>query len=255
MTEQEHTPTPARPLSIVACYTHHSRRDELAQTMAAFDAIGLPIDHVQVQTDEPRPAHNRRNAWTALKHCAQLLAPRRDPIPPGVLLIEDDITPARTLPEWLAVIEAQEHTTTLYLPNGVTRYTPDRLEPVAAGRRKARRSELVPIPPEQLRGWWGAQAVWVPMPLVQRIVRDQRMQAFEHAIGPWDHALRLTLREQDATLLVAIPNVVQHRQPPNVIIPTKRRHASLVYSETAPAPKPTKVAAPATQEEREHATG
>lgn len=242
--------------TVITAYTHASRRDAMRETSEAFAAIDLPIEHIQVQVDEPRPANNRRNAWAALKRTLEHVIPKRGVDTIGVLLIEDDIIPAATLPAWLAHLERINEPATLYLPNGVTRFTPPRLEAVAAGRRKARKSELVPIDPEALRGWWGAQAVWLPVAFAKRLVDDLRMQAFEHAIGPWDHALRLNLREANLTLLVAIPNVVQHRALANLVVPTKRRHASLLYDESAPAPaEPQPRVKPGKHLEERHAAG
>jgi len=245
----------SKPGTIIVAYSHAARAEVMAETRAAFEAVGLSIEHVQVQTAEPRPANNRRNAWEALKHATQMVIPKRGAETTGILLIEDDITPASTLPAWLPHLEAGNVVTTLYLPNGVTRFTPPRLEAVAAGRRKAKRSEIVPIAPDALRGWWGAQAVWLPLPFAQTIVRDLRMQAFEHGIGPWDHALRLHLQEATASLHVTIPNVVQHRALANLVVPSKRRHASLLYDESAPAPAApkTKSVSGKHQEERDAA--
>lgn len=227
-------PEPARPRSVVAVFSHVRRQAELAETTAAFEAVGLPIAVTSVQTDRPRQAANRRNARAAIKlaldHHVRPLGL------PGLLLIEDDVTPARTLAAWLAWIEqTEDRPVTLYTPT-VEAWYPSRLARVVAGARPASRSEIATINPATLRRWWGSQAVWLPAEWAEIVVRDRRFAAHELTTGPWDTSLRQLIRERGATLGVAVPNVIQHRGPRNLITPTKTPSISACFNPDAPAP-------------------
>lgn len=222
------------PRSIVAAYTHVDRAAVFAETRAAFEAVGLPIRVTSLQLERPRHARNRRNAREALKRALEdHLRPRELP---GVLLVEDDVTPANTLPAWLEVIErTQARPVALYTPT-VERWYPQRLHRVVRGERKATKSEIATINPAAVQTWWGAQAIWLPTAWAEIVVRDPRIEAHEATIGPWDHALRTLIGERGATLGVAIPHVIQHRDERNMITPTKQPSTSASYQRSAPAP-------------------
>lgn len=224
-------PAPA-PRSIVVAYTHARRAETLAATLADFDAVGLPVAHVEIQTRPPKQAHNRLNAYQALKTALERHVSPRDA--PGVLLIEDDVIPSSTLPAWLEHVErTQERPVAFYTPTS-DRWYPMRLWRVARGERRASRSEICTA--ENLARWWGAQAVWLPTEWVRSIVLDERMQIHEHGLGPWDHALRRLILERGATLGIAVPNQVQHRQERNLVTPAKRPSRSATFENGAPPP-------------------
>lgn len=227
-------PTPRESRTVIVAYTHALRRAAMLETQQAFENAGLPIHHIRVQTEPPRQARNRRNAADAIKHALEHIAPAMNAT--GILIIEDDIIPSPELPAWLQLIEDHDRPTTLYIPNGLTRYHPQRLERVASGHRKATKGEIITMTPEALRGWWGAQAVWLPIHLARMVINDRRVQAHEHTIGPWDHALRTLLLEQSATLDVTVPDQVQHRGLPNLVLSTKRTHRSHSYDGVTPPP-------------------
>ena len=218
--------------TVVAMFSHSSRETVRNRTIAAFSAAGVPIHHVQVQTERAKQANNRRNAWMALKYATEHLAAPANAT--GILIIEDDITPASTLPEWLAYIEQNEtRPTTLYSP--VERFFPERYQPLARGTsRKDPASAIVTV--QDLRGWWGSQAVWFPIEWARILKNDQRMQVWEHGLGPWDHAIRTILLERGATMGLCVPLPIQHDGERNVITPTKRPHSSRAYRPAAPAP-------------------
>jgi hypothetical protein len=219
--------------TVVVMFSHESRALARVETIEAFARVGAPVAHVHVQHERPKQAHNRRSAWQALKAGVELIAPRVDAA--GVLVIEDDVDPASTLVDWLRYLEAhEERPVTLYLANACRRCAPVAYERVAAGREvEPHVASLV-----QPHLWWGSQAVWFPYHVARAVVADQRLQAFEHGLGPWDHALRVIFQEQGATLGVAVPNVVQHRGLRNVILPRKGVHRSEAFDGAAPAPTP-----------------
>lgn len=225
---------PARHRSAIAVYSHTSRADTLALTRADFEAAGVPIDLEQVQTEAPRQARNRRNARAAIKlTLEQHVRPKELP---GLLLIEDDVIPASTLGEWISFIErTQDRPVTLYTP-AFDKWYPKRLHRVARGERPATKSEVATVEPATLRGWWGAQAVWLPAAWAEIIVRDARLDAHEAGLGPWDHGLRRLIAEHGATLGVAVPNVIQHRTERNLVTPAKRPSTSASFTPSAPAP-------------------
>jgi len=227
-------PTEAPYRSTIAVYSHEQRTATLKLTRAAFDEAGCPIEVEQIQTARPSQAGNRRNAYAAIKTALEQHVRPNDL--PGLLLLEDDVIPATTLGAWLAFIErTQERPVTLYTPS-FDKWYPQRLWRVARGERPATNSEIATIEPQTLRGWWGSQAVWLPTEWVEMLVRDARMQAHEQNLGPWDHSLRRVIQERGATLGVAVPNVVQHREERNLVTPAKRPSKSASFTPSAPAP-------------------
>ena len=222
--------------TVVAMFSHTSRATVRDRTIAAFEAAGVPVDHVQIQTERAKQAMNRRNAWAALKYAVEHLAAKKDAV--GILVIEDDITPASTLSSWLRYLEEHEtRVTTLYSP--VERFFPERYQPLARGTsRKDPDSVIVQL--QDLRGWWGSQAVWIPLPWARVLKNDQRMQVWEHGLGPWDHAIRTILLEHGASMSLCVPLPIQHDGEPNLITPTKRPHSSRAFRPSAPAPGETR---------------
>lgn len=218
--------------TVVAMFSHASRATVRERTIEAFHAAGVPVHHVQVQTEAPKQAMNRRNAWTALKHAVEHLAGKMDA--KAILLIEDDILPSSTLASWLEYLEQHEtRITTLYSP--VERFFPERYQPLARGTsRKDPESTIVTV--QDLRGWWGSQAVWIPIDWAIRLKNDARLQVWERGLGPWDHALRAILQEHGATMGMCVPLPIQHVGEPNLITPTKRPHSSRAFRQDAPAP-------------------
>jgi hypothetical protein len=218
--------------TVVAMFTHASRETVRNRTIEAFHAAGVPIHHVQVQTERPKQAMNRRNAWTALKYAAERIAPKSNAT--GILLIEDDILPAGTLADWLRHLERTEtRIVTLYVPT--EKFLPDRYHPLVRGTSR-REPDSVIATIQHLHGWWGSQALWIPMAWANILKNDPRMQPFEHGVGPFDHAVRAILQERGATMGVCVPLPIQHVGEPNLITPSKRPHSSRAFRSGAPAP-------------------
>lgn len=217
--------------TVVAMYSHVTREACREATILEFARVGCPVAHVQLQSAAPRPREQRRNAWQALRAAALTLAPSVGAR--GVLLVEDDVAPADTLPEWLAYLEAtQTRAVTLYAHSD--RWYPLRLRRVARGERAATRSEVATV--ADLGTWWGSQAVWLPIALAREFAVEPRLEAHEHGLGPWDSALKAFVIERGDTLGVAVPNVVQHLAPPNLVNAGRPPHASACFVRDASAP-------------------
>lgn len=220
-------------MTVVAIYSHESRKAIREQTIADFAEVGLTPSVVKVQTDPPSQLANRLNAYFTLR-----MATNMHPGKP-VLLLEDDVIPARTLPAWLAYLEAhEERVVTLYtqaqhfLPAGTL---PTKGHP---------RSQVGTL--EALHAFHGSQALWIPPKRGAAILADGRFtnpkhEAWERALrrspgGPWDRTLREHLIDHDETMGVAIPNVVEHRAPPSVVNRPHKRPTSVCFSPEAPPP-------------------
>jgi len=218
---------------VVSVFSHSSRSAILSRTLQSFADVGVPVDHVEVQIDRPKAAHNRRNAWMALKRSVEVVG-RKLPNMSGVLLIEDDVTPSPHLLEWMKYLDLyEERVTTLYCP--IERVYPHRYKSFIKGTS---RKDPVPavVAVSDIRAWWGSQALWIPLPWARVFKNDQRMQVFEHGLGPWDHAVRTIMIEHNATMGLVVPNVIQHNGEPNVVNPTKRTHRSQAYRPDAMPP-------------------
>ena len=223
-----------RPGTVVVMFSHVSRESVREVTIREFARVGCPVAHVELQVKPPRQARNRRNAWCALRHAAREVAPFVGAR--GVLVIEDDVTPAETLPEWLAYLEAhEERPVSLYCPSivAVERHPPG-LRRWAKGHGAPPTSRVVDM--QNQRVWWGSQAVWFPLEWARIISDDWRFGIHERGLGPWDYAIRAVFTERGATLGLAVPNVVQHRGERNVINPRKQTHKSASFLSAAPAP-------------------
>lgn len=217
--------------TVVAMYSRDRRAEVRERTIEAFARVGCPVAHVEVQSTPPRARENRRTARAALLRAAQGIAPAVGAS--GVLLIEDDVVPADTLREWLEHLEATEaRAVTLYAHEPAI--YPKRLARVARGERDATASEVATV--ANLSAWWGSQAIWFPVGLALDLVRDVRMEMWEHGLGPFDITLRVLLAERGATLGVAVPNVVQHLGLPNLVSPNRKPHTSAAFRQDASAP-------------------
>ena len=214
-------------MTTVAMYSHASRSDIRAKTLQLLEGVNMAVDAVTVQDTPPKQSENRRNAHTALT-----AAFNDQP----VLVIEDDIIPNRYLPDWLAWLSRTSNSvTTLYACVGkfydqeIRRYVENHVTvpPHLWGIRKL----------EGLRGFYGAQAVWIPTRIADEMIHDRKFQLFEHEpYGPWDHAIRTFLQNNGYTMNVTIPNLVQHQAPPSVVNRTGPRHKTPIFDLAARPP-------------------
>lgn len=217
----------------VGMYTHAQRAAIAEQTLAHFARVGLQVSHAQVQTAPPAAARNRLNARACL---AALSEHHRHHA--GALIIEDDIVPNDHLRAWLQHLNANaDNVTTLYVgARAWERLTPPHHHRLMSGRPpRAEAGEITAT--WNLRGWWGAQALWLPWRWIDRLLTDPRMTLQETGTGSFDTTLRLLLIETGEPLLVTIPSLVQHRAPPNLTAPYRAPHRSMSYDATTRPPR------------------
>lgn len=208
-------------------YSHARRKDIRAESLRAFDAVGLPVDHVRVQTAPPSQPENRKNAWRALQDAFD---------GSDILLLEDDVIPADTLGGWLAYLQAREDRPVSLFASARHFYPPDSL--------KDRTSRVVTL--QSLRAWYGSQAVYMPARIVERVLADPAFldpelapweKATRGAGGPFDRAFREHLQGHGEAMGLTIPNVVQHRAPPSVVQRDSARPTSPYFDTDAPPPR------------------
>lgn len=198
----------------VAIYTHHTRNAALHKTLWSLHEARVPVHHIETQTSSPTQVRNRRNAHAALNAIAGNEA---------ALILEDDIVPNAHLLAWLGWLETHSrHVTTLYAPN-----------------RKFYSTTTPGLQTLQtLRGWYGAQAVWIPPHKVHDIVTDPLFTINEwHPYGPWDHAIRRHLLNRSERMNVVMPNLVQHQAPASVLPREGRRHTTPYFDAHAEPPQ------------------
>lgn len=190
----------------IAIFSHYTRKTELEKTIAELATVGLKPDVVQVQEEAPAQYRNRRNAFAALKAAF---------VGNPVLVLEDDVTPAETLPAWLDYLErTEDHVVTLYGCVGKFYAGKTREMVENHGTPRTSRVEWVPA----TRTFYGSQALWIPASEAEAILADKLFTLHEHEpYGPWDHAIRTHLVARGRRLRITIPNVIQHRAPPSVI--------------------------------------
>lgn len=205
----------------IAIYSHATRRQVRDVTITDLRNIGLEPDVITIQDAPPSQVANRHNAY-------QALGKAYDSNP--ILMLEDDVKPNAHLKQWIEWLELHaSNVTTLYAPVGKF-YTPD-VRPYV---------ESSTVPPRHmhglhtlqgLRGWYGAQAVWIPTRTAEAIINDKLFKIHEHApYGPWDHAIRTHLQAHNLHMHVVVPNIVQHRAPQSVVNRTGPRHTTPIFS-------------------------
>lgn len=214
--------------TVIAIYSHASRKQVRDATIADLRHVGLEPEVITIQDAPPSQTANRRNA-----HDALVKAYDGNPI----LMLEDDVKPNAHLRAWIEWLEANASTvTTLYACVGKF-YTPDVRPFVEAGTLPPRHLHgLYEL--QGLRGWYGAQAVWIPTQQVEAMIHDKLFRIHEHApYGPWDHAIRSHLQAHQQQMHVVVPNVIQHRAPQSVVNRTGPRHTTPIFSVAEIPPK------------------
>lgn len=159
------------------------------------------------------PPSGTENRWNA-ERCVRLALERRE----DLLLLEDDIDVA---PDFLEALEAARRLAvpvTFWLQklhNHPTRFHTYRGAPIACTFEAVRRVTA---------SWYGTQAILLPLELLAVLAVDE---TFGDGVGslPFDQWLRPRLPR----LHVALPNPVQHRNPPNVRGHDRKHRVSLTY--------------------------
>lgn len=216
--------------TVTVMVTTQARQEVRAATLASLEAAGITNTIIQEQTEPPSQSAQRRNVHAALLKALQ--AATSDTL--GVLLVEDDIEVAETLGEWVEYVQEQEHPVTFYAIQAERLWPADMLR-VATGEVTPKEGKLVRL--RNIGTWWGAQCLWLPLPLVERLVRHPVMPIHERGYGPFDTTLATLLREWGGSMLGAAPGLVRHTALPNLAQPSKPRHEAASFSRTATVPK------------------
>jgi hypothetical protein len=184
--------------SKVIMMTCPGREQAAEETMAAFAAVGVPVDHVQRQTEEPSLRMNGVNYSRALRASQGQDA----------FVIEDDITPANTLSAWIEWVENQGFTVPvlfyLWLPIW------NSSEAAVAMAKGGPEAPYGVEPIVSLRNWSGTIAVWWPNSYVQEMLSQHRWAVEAYELTAMDLELKAYMLNRNETPLVTIPHLVQH---------------------------------------------
>lgn len=212
----------------ITMQTVTSRARAAQETTDAFAAIGAPVNFTSVQTEPPSNRMNGVNAHRALRLA---VAAKKQ----AVLLIEDDLIPSSTLPEWLDYLErTQDTVVALYLAS--EHFFPEELLPQARGATTPDpRPNLWPT--RKLHMFWGSQAIWMPQAIAEEYLSSPRIRNDADNITTFDGELRVFLQHAGLPLLVTFPNLVQHRAYRNVINSSRQIHSSRCYRDGVRPPE------------------
>lgn len=194
-----------------AIFSHVTREHTRRQTIDALAVVGVTPSVITIQTEPGAQWRNRHNALDALSQAADGTA---------VLLLEDDVIAASTLPLWLSYLERVNITTDLCVT--ATNHYPNPLGDQVAQQKYPPESQVLPMP--DLRKWWGSQAVWIPAHVIDGILAESSMREPTHSPwGPWDHTLRKYHRDNNLPFNVAYPSVFDHLNPRSVVNRSNQR--------------------------------
>ena len=184
--------------------TVKARQAAAADTVAAFEAVSVPITHVELQVEEPSLRMNGVNYIRAL------LAARGD----DVLVIEDDLVPAKTLAAWLDWIATQDFQVPVMLYVSQSRWFGDTAARKAFDEGAPVKPGVVPV--ANLHTWWGSQAIWWPKAFTAEFLKQDRVRWLAYELGSMDVELRAYCLDRLITPLVTVPNLVQHLDYPRI---------------------------------------
>jgi len=210
--------------SKVVMMTCRGREDAAAETLEAFAAVGVPVDHVEKQVEKPSLRMNGVNYSRALRAAGN----------EDAFVIEDDLIPANTLSAWIEWVENQAFTVPVFFylcrrnwqssdaARGMWDGKPDApagVEPVA-----------------NMNTWWGTQAVWWPKDFTRSVLTlDQfRWEAYE--LSAMDVELRNHLMDKVLTPLVTVPHLVQHRDYERITGSGGTPHKTMMFRPNATPP-------------------
>lgn len=180
-----------------SCVWRQEMRDA---TLESFRAVNIPVEVTLDPCDAPTRPKGIMTALSALTPCAGQ----------NTLVLEDDLIAAPVLPLWLKVAERQDRPISLctmrwHMHTPEVTHASRTKQPIPTG--------LFPIG-NRLK-WWGSQAMYLPAPIVDlALARYERFGLTDHPAGGFDTWLRTLFNTNGITLMVAIPNPVQHRDPP-----------------------------------------
>jgi hypothetical protein len=185
--------------SKVVMMTCRGREDAAAETLAAFADVGVPVDHVERQVEEPSLRMNGINYARALR-----AANGED-----AFVIEDDLIPANTLGAWIEWVKAQGYKVPVFFYLCQQRW---QSSDAARGMWDGGPDAPAGVEPvANLHTWWGTQAVWWPKEFTRGILSLDRFQWEAYELSAMDLELRNHLMDRVLTPLVTVPHLVQHR--------------------------------------------
>lgn len=193
---------------IVTIPTVPERAALLAETVRQWRSLGIdPLVSMQASPGrgELHQGLNARRALTAaLDRGANY-----------ILYCEDDVLLAPTVSQRLYGLCALNEAVTLYLAS-VQRH-PANARRWLAGEVAGFGEAAVPV--TGLRHWFGAQAVLLPAGVAVGVAASEQPHGIDILIRDW-------LIAHNRPLLVALPNLVQHRGEPSATSPRYHRHTS-----------------------------
>jgi hypothetical protein len=165
-----------------------------------------------------------------------------------VLVVEDDIIPASTLPAWIEWIENQGFTVPVLLYAWQARYFDDP-EIAAAFDAGGPAPHREWCPSAQSATGLARIAVWWPREFHETMLKEERFFWEAYELEAMDLELRKYCIERGITPVVVVPNLVQHRDYPRITgggAPHKSNlfDADAMPPKTASAPEATRHAAP-----------
>jgi hypothetical protein len=180
------------------------RNEAALETFNAFRDVGAPFDLVQRQAEPPSLRMNGVNYTRALK------AMRGH----DVLVVEDDVIPANTLPAWIEWIENHGFTVPVLLYAWQARYFDDPEIAAAFDAGGPAPHRMVPL--GAIRNWSGTIAVWWPREFHETMLKEERFFWEAYELEAMDLELRKYCIERGITPMVVVPNLVQHRDYPRI---------------------------------------
>ena len=184
--------------------TVKARANAAADTAAAFEAVGVPITHTELQVEEPSLRMNGVNYIRALQAARGA----------DVLVIEDDLMPSKVLAPWLDWIAAQQFEVPVFLYLSQSRWFGDAAARKAFDEGAPVKPGVVPV--ANLHTWWGSQAVWWPARFAKAFLLQDRVRWMAYELSSMDMELRAYCLDLNIAPLVTVPNLVQHLDYPRI---------------------------------------
>lgn len=175
------------------------RTTEREQTLADLATVGITPEVFLSACDPATREKGIETALEALSTCAS----------DSALVLEDDITPDSTFPLWLAVAEKAGVPVTFCTMRWHI-HTPEVKQ--AHSRNHPFPTGLYPVADNER--WWGSQAIYLPEKIVTLALEAWSSPDRGMGKGGFDNWLRRLFNRHGVTLHVAVPNPVQHRDPP-----------------------------------------
>jgi len=192
--------------TIVAMMTVSGRAKAADETLASFAEVGVPVDHVQLQTEPPSLRMNSINFIRTLRATIHHDKP--------ILVVEDDLIASKALAPWLEWIEAQAFTVPVFLYLNQARWHSSKAAQTMTDGGADAPAGIDKV--AQLNTWWGTQATWFPPQFVKELLLDDNIRWEAYELSAFDVELRRYCLTHGVTPLVTVPHLVQHREYPRI---------------------------------------